>query len=416
MKKDDIFISYRHSSYHIAKLVHTYLHSANYKTFLDFERLESGPFNTQLYSVIENCKDFILILTPNDLDRCHKEDDWIKKEVCHAIKHKKNIIPLFFNDFQWPQNMSKELDPLSTYLGIPVTNLHFDYEIQILKKKFIKSKPKANPVKLLLYTAIAIIAIFSIIDSFKSKEAIYPTVAEKEDVNYSDPLVIASMDTIILNKYGKDKIIDTYIDAKRGNSDAQCNIGKICYDSENYKDALYWFSLSAKQGNFMAANELGRCYYNANGVTRSPRNALNWFLVSARGNCPEGLNNAGKCYYEGYGTNVPDVEKAFNFFSMAANAQCVSAQFNLGQRYFNGEGVEKSEENIRKGIEWLERAANNGSPMAQARLGEIYSNGINNVEIDYIKAEKWLNKAIDSNDPKVSLSAEKILKKMHSQN
>ena len=108
----DIFISYRRASYDTANLIATRLKAAGYSVFFDLESLRSGKFNEQLYSVIENCKDFISVLPPNALDRCVNEDDWVRLEICHAMKHNKNIIPVMLNGFTWPNPMPSGMEEL----------------------------------------------------------------------------------------------------------------------------------------------------------------------------------------------------------------------------------------------------------------------------------------------------------------
>ena len=93
----DIFISYRRSSYDTANLIATRLKAAGYSVFFDMETLRSGKFNEQLFEFIDNCKDFILILPPNALDRCVNEDDWVRLETMRAMGAKKNIIPVMKN-------------------------------------------------------------------------------------------------------------------------------------------------------------------------------------------------------------------------------------------------------------------------------------------------------------------------------
>ena len=102
MKQYDIFISYRRSSYDTANLIATRLKSAGYSVFFDMEALRSGKFNEQLFDVIDNCKDFLVVLPPNALDRCVNEDDWVRLEVCRAMAKKKNIVPVMLNGFTWP--------------------------------------------------------------------------------------------------------------------------------------------------------------------------------------------------------------------------------------------------------------------------------------------------------------------------
>ena len=102
-RKYDIFISYRRDGGSIpAKWIADSLKERGYSLFLDIESLRSGPFNEKLFSFIEKANDFILIVPPKGLDRCGDQEDWVRKEIEHAKKHNKNIIPIMLNDFQLP--------------------------------------------------------------------------------------------------------------------------------------------------------------------------------------------------------------------------------------------------------------------------------------------------------------------------
>ena len=93
----DVFISYRRDGgYALARLLYECLHKENISAFLDLEELRSGPFNEKLYSAIESSENFVLVLPQNALDRCSSENDWLRLEIEHAIKHKKNIIFIAF--------------------------------------------------------------------------------------------------------------------------------------------------------------------------------------------------------------------------------------------------------------------------------------------------------------------------------
>ena len=94
MKHYDIFISYRRSSYETANLIATRLKAAGYSVFFDMETLRSGKFNEQLYDVIDNCQDFVVVLPPDALDRCVNEDDWVRLEVCTPRHTASTGIPL----------------------------------------------------------------------------------------------------------------------------------------------------------------------------------------------------------------------------------------------------------------------------------------------------------------------------------
>ena len=115
MKQYDIFISYRRSSYESANLIATRLKAAGYSVFFDLESMRSGKFNEQLFGVIDNCKDFLVVLPPNALERCVNEDDWVRLEVCRAMANKKNIVPVMLNGFTWPNPMPTGMEELCNY-------------------------------------------------------------------------------------------------------------------------------------------------------------------------------------------------------------------------------------------------------------------------------------------------------------
>lgn len=138
--KYDVFISYRRTSYESANLIATRLRAEGYRVFFDLESMRSGLFNEQLYNVIEECKDFVLVLPPDALDRCHDEEDWLRKEILHAMKHKKNIIPVTLNGFQWPDSMPSGMENLCMYQSLSASSVeYFDLSMKRLEK-YLKSR------------------------------------------------------------------------------------------------------------------------------------------------------------------------------------------------------------------------------------------------------------------------------------
>lgn len=159
-KQYDIFISYRRSSYDTANLVATRLRAEGYSVFFDMETLRSGKFNEQLYNVIEHCKDVVVVLPPNALDRCVKEDDWVRLEVCHAMKHNKNIIPIMLNGFQWPNPMPIGMEELCDYQALTANSIdYFDMAMERLQKQYLHSKPHLPVLKVVKIAAVVISAL-----------------------------------------------------------------------------------------------------------------------------------------------------------------------------------------------------------------------------------------------------------------
>lgn len=107
-RKYDVFISYRRQGgEQTARIICDRLMDSGYKVFFDVESLRSGAFNTKLYSVIDECRDVIVVLSQNSLDRCKDENDWVRLEIAHALKAGKNVIPVFLRGFVFPGNTAR---------------------------------------------------------------------------------------------------------------------------------------------------------------------------------------------------------------------------------------------------------------------------------------------------------------------
>lgn len=127
----DIFISYRREGgYAMARLLYECLHNTGFSVFLDLEELRAGPFNEKLYAAIDACENFVLVLPPNSLDRCNVENDWVRLEIEHAIKQKKNIIPVMLEGFAFPVTMPPSLQVLPFFNGVQSSREYFDATIK----------------------------------------------------------------------------------------------------------------------------------------------------------------------------------------------------------------------------------------------------------------------------------------------
>ena len=123
----DVFISYRRDGgYTLARLLYECLRKENISAFLDLEELRSGPFNEKLYSAIEDAENFVLVLPQNALDRCSSESVWLRLEIEHAIKLKKNIVPILVNGFTFPETLPASMQVLPFFNGVQVSREYFD--------------------------------------------------------------------------------------------------------------------------------------------------------------------------------------------------------------------------------------------------------------------------------------------------
>ena len=155
----DVFISYRREAFESANLIAEKLRSAGYTVFFDLETLREGKFNEQLLTEIEHCTDFLVVLPQGGLDRCVSPEDWVRREVCHAMLHGKNIIPVMLSGFQWPMPMPEGMEDLSDYQAITATSReYFDLSMKRLMG-YLHSKPHRRHRKVLLTAAGLAVAL-----------------------------------------------------------------------------------------------------------------------------------------------------------------------------------------------------------------------------------------------------------------
>lgn len=125
--KYDIFISYRRDGGEVtARILRDSLTERGYNVFFDVESLRSGAFNTKLYSVIDECRDFIIVLSPNALDRCANPEDWVRREVEYALEKKKNVIPILLRSFEFPDDLPESMGELPNQNGLTANLELFD--------------------------------------------------------------------------------------------------------------------------------------------------------------------------------------------------------------------------------------------------------------------------------------------------
>lgn len=143
--KYDVFISYRRDGGDtLAQLLYDRLTSRGYSVFLDIESLRSGLFNEALLSIIDECRDVVLILPPEALERCRNPGDWVYLELTHALKRGKNIVPVLMRGFHWPEEMPQGLEQLRNFNGVQDSKDYFDAVMDKLAL-LLTSKPSAFP-------------------------------------------------------------------------------------------------------------------------------------------------------------------------------------------------------------------------------------------------------------------------------
>lgn len=240
----DIFISYRRDGgEYTAKILRDHLQEAGYRAFFDVESLRSGDFNTKLYSVIDECTDFLLILSPGALDRCKNADDWVRREVEYALEKGKNVIPIMLRSFTFPDVLPESLEPLRYRNGLEANSQFFDAFLQQLKGKFLLTKPpiwrrfsqssilrRTLPVFLALVLLLGLgLGVRAIVNN---RNSVYPST--KAEINLTDEVIyyvssnITNLDLIGNAMDTAIQASQRYLSAGEGDYEALQNRLEVC--------------------------------------------------------------------------------------------------------------------------------------------------------------------------------------------
>ena len=135
--KYQVFISYRREGGEIlGRMLYDELLRRGYTVFYDVESLRSGPFNTELFRVIDECTDVLVILPPGALDRCADPEDWVRQEIAYALKQKKNVIPIIMRGFSFKDApLPEDIAELAVMNGISANMELFPAVMDMLTQK-----------------------------------------------------------------------------------------------------------------------------------------------------------------------------------------------------------------------------------------------------------------------------------------
>ena len=137
-----VFISYRRKDISWALAVYQYLTGQKYDVFFDFSSLSSGDFEQVIISNIRARAHFLLILTPTALDRCNEPGDWLRREIETAVDEQRNIIPLFFDGFNFSlpsvaEKMTGKIAAIKHYNGLDIPSGYFIEAMERLSERYL---------------------------------------------------------------------------------------------------------------------------------------------------------------------------------------------------------------------------------------------------------------------------------------
>lgn len=206
-----------------------------------------------------------------------------------------------------------------------------------------------------------------------------------------------------------DSIKNVLVEAKKGNAEAQNEVGGWYYRGrhvkQDYEEALQWWAKSAKQGNVQAIGNMGLCYQTGHGIEADSLRATQLYRRSiekgnkALFNQNEELAKKGNvfsnmliasCYQNGVGVDK-DVNKSIPYLTTAAEKNCVNAQKDLALILLNDKKAAQA-------APWFKKGAENGDITCTFYYGKMLVEGLG-VKADKKEGANYLLKAADAGFP-----------------
>lgn len=130
MKKRRIFLSYQRSSSKIyARYIVDKLEDWGMDVFLDVEDITQGRFDEIIGREIADREYFIVILTPKTL-----QSEWVVREIETALRHRKHIISILMDEFDFNIPLPPSIIQLKYYHGLPYIHEYADSFFDKLKQ------------------------------------------------------------------------------------------------------------------------------------------------------------------------------------------------------------------------------------------------------------------------------------------
>lgn len=145
---NQIFISYRRKDgFYPAYLLYKELIGQNFTVFFDLKSLRTGVFPDIIRQNIEDCTDFILIVSDSTFSqRIFQADDWVHRELALALRLNKNVVPVFVNG-TIPDDLPEDIARIKNRQGLQQIDPNLISENY---KKLLDERLVSKPQKMIL--------------------------------------------------------------------------------------------------------------------------------------------------------------------------------------------------------------------------------------------------------------------------
>ena len=126
----------------------------------------------------------------------------------------------------------------------------------------------------------------------------------------------------------------------------------------------------ADSGDVHAQLGLGWMYQTGYGVKQNYKKALQYFMLAAKQGHPEAQYKLGEMYFHGFGMRQHNFVEARKWCTLAGEQNYTKALFYLGIIYYGGLGMKQA--NYEEALRYLKLAAEQNHGLAQSSLGMMY--------------------------------------------
>ena len=399
----DIFISYRNDGEgnNFAARLFEALDAKEYSVYFNSNEQHSGSFPDRLKNAIENCKDFILIVSAGCLEGLgqERESDWVRSEILYAKENNKNITPVYIGKTVVPERWEDYPEDIRFLFALQSVYLPEQFAlapISDLLSKFI-SKPSKEEYKDVANGNEAYDLHRDFVETLQKAESgdveamfeigcmYYHGFATKEDCNGKTNYTEAAK----WFKKAEDQNIDVkpYIDALLGNLYYR---GQMPYEEQSFRKAMEYYEKAAQTSSYRGYQDKVGFMLSEGFCSEFDYDRIVELYERIKDDCSVNAKNNMAKFYINYG----QFRKAIDVLE-SIDTPFADAEYRLGILYQRGVHCDPPKPDMYRAIEHLRNATEMGHVEAFHSLGLIYFRGTNGYRQDFKKARELYKRAAE---------------------
>ena len=215
-----------------------------------------------------------------------------------------------------------------------------------------------------------------------------------------------SQNNVTLENKMNDKIKELTEKAKKGDTEAQAELGEIYLQGDgikaDYKKSMEWSKKAAENKNYRAMRNIGILYLEGLGVKKDYKKAFASFSSSVDGGDAQGPRYLGIMSENGLGVKK-SLDDAEFYYEIGDSSGDLTSRYNLGKIHEKAGDYARAVELYKKTDNRMDHVT---APMYEA-LGDLYVNG-KGVRKNLNEASEWYEKASKSGSQQAKNKLDKL--------